>query len=140
VSGGTDLGEATSRAVEHVDTVGIVGGIVLAVILFVSYYCGGYVAGRMARFNGMRQGLAVWTWAVVIAVIVAIVAAAAGAKYDVLSNLNGFPRLPVDQGDLTNGGVVALIVALAVTLAGALLGGVGGMRYLRRIDQVSLDD
>jgi hypothetical protein len=110
------------------------------VILFISYYCGGYVAGRMARFNGLRQGLAVWIWAVVIAIIVAIAATAAGAKYDVLSDLNGFPRLPVDQGDLTTGGIIALIVVLAVALAGALLGGLAGMRYHRRVDRVSLVD
>jgi hypothetical protein len=94
----------------------------------------------MARFNGLRQGLAVWVWAVVIAIIVAAVAAAAGAKYDVLSNLNGFPRLPVDQGELTTGGVIALLVALAVALVGALLGGLAGMRYHRRVDRVSLID
>src|SRR3954467_11514870 len=41
-------------------TVGIVGGILLLVVLMIAYYCGGYVAGRMARFNGPRQGIAVW--------------------------------------------------------------------------------
>ena len=49
---------------------GLVGGIVLLVILFVAYYCGGYVAGRMARFHGARQGFAVWVWALVIAIVV----------------------------------------------------------------------
>jgi hypothetical protein len=38
---------------------------VLLVILFVAYYCGGYAAGRMGRFNGMKQGIAVWLWALV---------------------------------------------------------------------------
>lgn len=42
---------------------GMVGIIVLGVIVLVAYYCGGYVAGRMARFDGMKQGLAVWLWA-----------------------------------------------------------------------------
>src|SRR3954470_21151520 len=41
-------------------TVGIVGGILMLLVLMLAYYCGGYVAGRMARFNGPRQGLAVW--------------------------------------------------------------------------------
>ena len=41
-------------------TIGIVGGILLLAVLAVAYYAGGYVAGRMARFNGPRQGLAVW--------------------------------------------------------------------------------
>ena len=60
-------------------------------MLFVAYYCGGYVAGRMARFNGVKQGVAVWVWAVVIAVAVAVLAAVAGDQYDVLASLNSFP-------------------------------------------------
>ena len=38
------------------------GVVVAAVVLFVAYVCGGYVAGRMARFDGIKQGLAVWGW------------------------------------------------------------------------------
>ena len=57
------------------ETVGMVGIIVLLVILFVSYYSGGYVAGRMARFHGARQGIAVWGWAVVIAMGLTVVMA-----------------------------------------------------------------
>src|SRR5206468_11418307 len=45
--------------------VGIGGAIALLVVLLVSYYCGGYVAGRMARFSGLKQGLAVWLWALI---------------------------------------------------------------------------
>ena len=82
-------------------------------IAFVSYYGGGYVAARMSRFDGARQGFAVWLWAVVVAIVVAIVAAVAGAKFDVLSTLNTFPRLPVDQGNLTGTGIVALLLLLA---------------------------
>jgi hypothetical protein len=140
VSTGTDVQEAADQAGRNVDTVGIVGGVVIAVVLFIAYFCGGYVAGRMARFHGLRQGLAVWIWAVVIAIIVAIVSVIAGAKYDVLSNLNGFPRLPVDQGDVTTGGIVALAIAVVVALLGAVLGGLAGMRYHRRVDRVGLVD
>ena len=56
------------------ESVGLIGGIVLLAIIFVAYLAGGYVAGRMARFNGLKQGLGVWLWSVIIA----IVAAAAG--------------------------------------------------------------
>jgi len=115
-------------------TVGIVGVILLAVIAFVSYYGGGYVAARMSRFDGARQGFAVWLWAVVVAVVVAIVAAVAGARFDVLSTLNSFPRLPVGQGDLTFTGILALVLLLAITLLGAVLGGAGGMRYHRKLE------
>jgi len=138
VATNTDAGSAATQASANPTTVGIAGGVVLLVVLFVAYYCGGYVAGRMARFNGLRQGLAVWLWAVVIAVIVAILAAVAGNRYDVLGQLNSFPRIPVNEGDLTTGGIIALIVVAAASLVGALLGGLGGMRFHRRVDKAGL--
>ena len=48
---------STSDASGNAGTVGIVGGIVLLAILGLAYYAGGYVAGRMSRFDGPRQGL-----------------------------------------------------------------------------------
>src|SRR5689334_1531409 len=58
------------------DQVGVGGGIALAAVLFVAYIAGGYVAGRMARFDGTRQGLGVWPWGSLIAAAIAVPAAA----------------------------------------------------------------
>jgi hypothetical protein len=135
----TDVGEATDSASSQADTIGLVGGIVLLVILFVAYYCGGYVAGRMARFDGLKQGLAVWLWALVVALVAAALVAVAGNEYDVLGKLNSFPRLPVDEGDLTTGGIIAIVAVVAASLAGALLGGLAGMRFHRKVDRTGLD-
>jgi len=138
VATNTDAGSATSQAAHDPKTVGIVGAVVLLIVLFVSYYCGGYVAGRMARFHGLRQGMAVWLWAVMIAAVVAVLAALAGSQYDVLSKLNSFPRIPVSQGNLTSGGLIALVVVAAGSLAGALLGGQAGMVFHRKVDRAGL--
>jgi len=54
------------------ETIGIAGGIGLLLVLAIAYYCGGYVAGRMARFDGARQGIGVWLWGLIAAVAVAI--------------------------------------------------------------------
>ena len=43
-----------------VPTIGVGGAIAVLVVLMIAYYCGGYVAGRMARFDGLRQGVGVW--------------------------------------------------------------------------------
>lgn len=138
---GAGLGVATqtdpTKLAGQGPTVGIVGAVAVAVILFVSYYCGGYVAGRMARFDGARQGVAVWLWAVVIAIVLAIIVVAAGSQFNVLSSLNSFPRIPVDEGTLTTGGIIVLIVAALIALVGALLGGLAGMHYHRRIDRAT---
>jgi hypothetical protein len=138
LSTGTNAADATSQAKSSASTVGIVGGIILLVILFVAYYCGGYVASRMARFNGMKQGLAVWLWALVIAIVIAILGAVAGSKYNILAQLNSFPRIPVSEGDLTTGGIIAAVAVVIASLAGALLGGLAGMRFHRKVDRTGL--
>lgn len=135
---GGDVQAATKQLSTNEGTVGIIGAIGLAVVLFVAYYCGGYVAGRMARFSGPKQGLAVWIWAVAIAIVVAIVAALAGSRFDILGRLNSFPRIPIDEGTLTVTGIVTVIVAALLSLGGAVLGGMAGMRYHRRIDRTGL--
>jgi len=137
---GTALAVSTNTDVSgaSADTVGWTGAILVLVILLVSYFCGGYVAGRMARFNGIRQGVAVWLWALIFAVAAAILVAAAGNDYNVFARLDTYPRIPVDEGTLTTAGVVALLVAAAVALLGAILGGLAGMHYHRRVDRTGL--
>ncbi|MER7008520.1 hypothetical protein ABT297_36485 [Dactylosporangium sp. NPDC000555] len=139
VATGTNATNAAGKAGQQATTIGIVGGVALLVILLVAYFCGGYVAGRMARFNGIKQGIAVWVWSIAIAVIIAIAGAVLGSKYDVLSKLNGFPRIPVNEGDLTTGGIIALVVAVIAALVGAVLGGLAGMRFHRKVDKAGLD-
>jgi hypothetical protein len=119
-------------------TIGIIGAIALVVVLFVAYFCGGYVAGRMARFDGLKQGLAVWLWAVVIAVVVAVIGAIAGSQFNILANLNSFPRIPVNEGDVTVTGIITAVVVALASLGGALLGGVAGMRFHRKVDRAGL--
>jgi uncharacterized membrane protein len=116
-------------------TVGIVGGALVLLVLAIAYYAGGYVAGRMARFDGARQGFGVWMLGLVITVVLAVAGALFGAKYNVLHELN-LPRIPIDEGSLTTGGVIALIGAVLLTLFAAVAGGKVGERFHRRVDRV----
>jgi hypothetical protein len=118
------------------ETIGLAGGLALLVVLAVGYFFGGYVAGRMARFDGARQGVGVWLWGILIAVAVAALAAIGGSKYNVLDALN-LPRLPVDSGKLTTGGLVALVASLVVTLGAAILGGKTGERFHNKVDRLN---
>ena len=65
-------------------------------------------------------------------------ATVAGTAYDVLGRLNTFPRIPLDGTQLATAGLVTLLLALAVSLVGAMLGGAAGMGYHRRMDAVGL--
>jgi len=133
-----DPEQTEQAATENAATVGLVGAIALGVVVFVAYFCGGYVAGRMARFSGAKQGIAVWLWALIVAVVLAIVGAIAGSQFNVLADLNSFPRIPINEGDLALGSIITAIAIALVSLGGAILGGVAGMRYHRKVDKAGL--
>jgi amino acid transporter len=128
------VGEASNNA----DTVGIVGGILIIAVALIAYFAGGYVAGRMSRFDGARQGLGVWIWSIAIIALLAVVGLIAGNEYNLFSELN-LPRLPVDEGDLTTGGIIVLAAVLIGTLLAATAGGKAGERYHRRVDAVGTE-
>jgi hypothetical protein len=125
---------STDEAAQQADTIGVVGGIVLLVILFLAYLAGGYVAGRMARFDGTRQGLAVWVIGLLVVLALAALGLVFGAQFNVLQQLN-LPRIPIDEGTATTAGIITLVAILVVTLLGAVLGGKMGDRYHRKIDR-----
>jgi hypothetical protein len=110
------------------------GGIALLVALLIAYFSGGYVAGRMSRFDGARQGIGVWIFGLLVTVALAVLAVAAGSDYNVLERLD-LPRLPTGDETLTTGGVIALAAIVVGTLLAAALGGKAGERYHRRVDR-----
>jgi hypothetical protein len=130
--------DTADEAARQADALGIAGGIALLVVLFLAYLAGGYVAGRMARFDGVRQGLAVWLIGLIVVLLLALAGVVLGAQYNVLSQLD-LPRIPVDEGTATTAGIVTLVAVLVVTLVGAVLGGKLGDRYHRRIDRAGFE-
>jgi hypothetical protein len=136
------LSEVVSSADEAADSatsgIGLGAGIALLVALFLAYLAGGYVAGRMARFDGVKQGIAVWVIGLVVVILLALAGLVFGSQYNVLAQLD-LPRIPVDEGTATTAGIVALVAVLVVTLVGAVLGGTLGARYHRKVDRVGFD-
>jgi hypothetical protein len=128
---------SASQARSDAGTIGIVGGVLLLIVLLVAYYCGGYVAGRMGRFDGPRQGFAVWLIGLVVTVVLAVAGIVLGAKYNVLQQLN-LPRIPVSEGSLTTGGVIALVAIVLGTVIAAVAGGKAGTHFHRKVDRIGL--
>jgi hypothetical protein len=106
---------------------------VIAVVLFIAFLGGGYVAGRMARFSGALQGFGVWLWAV--AVSVALVVMIGGGRLNVPTVAAAGPGVAGADAGLTVSVVVAVVIIAAVSLAGAVCGGRFGMRFHRRVDR-----
>jgi len=133
---GVAIGVAEIKDVTNGDaeTIGLGGAILVLVIVGLSWFCGGYVAGRMARFDGVRQGFAVWAWTVLVGVVLAIAALIGGSDYDVFAKLN-LPNVAVGDQTLTTGGAITLAAACVVTLLSAIAGGKLGDQFHRRVDR-----
>lgn len=124
-----------SQATKNAATIGIGGGIALVIVLMLAYYSGGYVAGRMSRFDGARQGFSVWIFGLIITLLFAAAGAIFGSKYNILASLK-LPRIPVNEGDLATGAAIALAVVVIASLVASMVGGMAGRRYHRKVDQL----
>jgi len=122
-----------TAAQQDAGTVGLVSAAVLVVMMAIAYYSGGYVAGRLARFDGARQGLGVWAIGLIVTLVVAGVGALAGSQYNVLDRVN-VPTVPLSHDTLTTGGLMLAAAVVVVALLAAVIGGKAGQRYHHRID------
>jgi hypothetical protein len=121
----------------------LTGLAVVGVLIFLTYFFGGYVAGRLARFDGGRNGAMVLAWTFIVALILALITIV----------FSGFLPSGVTKGivDLTQGtssaagnlagagtpGIVVAVVALLLAFLGGIFGGRLGSRYHTEIDRAS---
>jgi hypothetical protein len=129
---------STSEATGEAESIGVGGAIALLVVLAIAYYCGGYVAGRMSRFDGARQGLGAWLIGLIVTIALAVAGAVLGSEYNVLEQLD-LPALPVGDSTLATGGAIALAAVLIGTLLAAIVGGKAGERYHRKVDRAGVE-
>ena len=115
------------------------GTVVTVAVLLVAYFTGGYVAGRLARFDGARNGFLSWAVGVVATIVLTVVAAFVGAQYDVLNRVS-LPTLPTSLADVTATGMILAAIAVFGTLLAAMLGGKVGESFHRRVDRAAADD
>jgi len=134
---GSSMDLTMADAEQQADRLGIATASLLLAILLIGYFCGGYVAGRMSRFNGAKQGLGVWLFGVLISIVVGALSALFGSQYDILARIE-LPSISVSSETLTIGGLIALGVVLLGTLVAALAGGRVGTRYHHKIDRSAL--
>ena len=121
----------------------ITGLVLLGLLIFLTYFFGGYVSGRLARFDGGRNGamLLVWTFLTVILLALAAGVFSGFLPGGVADALGGFvDSASSTVGDLSRSGVVGIAVvvgALLLALLGGFLGGRLGSRYHAEIDRTT---
>lgn len=118
----------------------ITGLVILGFALFVAYFCGGYVAGRLARYDGGRNGAMTVAWGLALTLLAAAVGSfLPGPFFEVLQEFVQSSVLPA-VGSLTELGLVGagiIIGAILLELLGGFLGGRLGARYHTRINQTT---
>jgi hypothetical protein len=114
---------------------GLTAAVMAIVVIAVAFYSGGYVAGRLARFDGARNGFGVWMVAVLVAVLAAGAGALLNSQYDWLTDIQR-PDIALSNGTLATGGVIAAVAVIVVTLLAAIIGGKAGQRYHEKIDRL----
>jgi hypothetical protein len=92
------------------------------------------VAGRVARYDGGRNGVLTVLWFVLLAAAAAALGALAGDEYDAFRNVN-LPQW-FDSDAFTGAAIATGALALAVMLLAGWTGGRLGERYHRRADSL----
>jgi hypothetical protein len=114
------------------EALGTSGGLIVAALLLVAYLFGGYVAGRMARRNGMAHGLAVAVLGLIVVGVVAAFARSAAVTDTAAANLRSL-GIPTTANEYGQAATVAGIASLVALVVGSLLGGLLGERWHARL-------
>ena len=119
----------------------ITGLVVIAVVLFLTYFLGGYVAGRMARFDGGLNGIMLVLWTLVAGLLVVLAGGILSSFLPVsfaeqVRNVVQSGLLPAFNDLIGIGaiGVGILVGAFLVMILGGFVGGRTGGRYHTDID------
>jgi hypothetical protein len=118
----------------------IAGMLLAAAVVFVSALLGGWVASRMARFDGLMNGVAVAVWLLLLVAVFAALGAWVGQEYNAFQRA-GLPDwfAQLDLDDMTTELVIASLVGVASLFAGAALGGAIGEGYNRKVTAALTD-
>lgn len=132
-----EIGYQTGLGGDNVNDISLASLIGGVAVLFVSYLIGGWTAGRIARYDGARNGLMTAVWTLVLAAVLSGLAAWLGNEYDVLANRD-MPQW-FNRDAVTTVAIVSGAAAIAAMVLGGLLGGLWGTRYHRLADETLLD-
>jgi amino acid transporter len=124
------------QAEREAGAIGLAAAIAIVAVMMVAYYFGGYVAGRMSRFDGPRQGLATWLIGLVVTVAAVALGIVFGDQYNVMDRVD-LPRIPIPTETATWGGIITGLALIVGTLLAAVAGGKVGHRYHNRVDRVA---
>jgi hypothetical protein len=138
------LGVSMDLAGSEIGPAAITGLVLVAILVFLTYFFGGYVAGRLARFDGGRNGAMLLLWTGVTVLVLALINAVLsgflpeGISENIDSLIQNFLFSTI--GGLSGLGIAGVLIfvgALLVALVGGFFGGRLGSRYHAEIDRTT---
>ncbi|HSJ28812.1 MAG TPA: hypothetical protein VLB67_11420 [Acidimicrobiia bacterium] len=118
----------------------VLGLVIAGLVVLAASFVGGWVAARMARFDGVMNGIGVAIWLLLLVAVFAALGAFVGAEFNAFQRVglpDWFSQFSAD--DVTAGVIVGGVVGIAALFIGAALGGFVGDAYNRRVDAAITD-
>lgn len=114
---------------DDVEPAGLFAG---AMTLVVSFLLGGWVAGRIARYDGGRNGALTAVWFAALAAAASVLGVLAGREFDVLANVH-LPRWFSSEAR-SAAALLSAVAGLSIAALCGWLGGRAGERWHRQAD------
>jgi hypothetical protein len=113
----------------------LAGAAVALAVIFVVFVFGGWVAGRMARYDGAMNGMGAGLWLLVLSATFALLGALVGPEYNAFGPVGLPDWFSAIRGEArTTTAIVLMVLFSAAALGGGYLGGRLGEEYNRKVD------
>lgn len=119
----------------NLQEVEVIGSIVAIVVVLVSFFLGGWAAGRMARYDGGINGLGAALWFVLLVALFGAAGVWLGADYNAFASAdlpNWFGQFGAE--DVTLKAVAGGLAGVVAALLGGYAGGKLGEQYHQKVD------
>lgn len=118
----------------------VIGVVIASIAVLAASFVGGWVAARIARFNGVANAMGMAIWLLFLVAVFAALGTFVGQEYNAFRRVglpDWFAQLSAD--DVTSIAIVAAVVGVVMVLLGAVLGGAIGDAYNRKVDAAVAD-
>lgn len=121
------------QASDRPELTALAGAALGVAVALIACFAGGYVAGRMTRYDGDRQGLGVWLCTAFGTLLAGTAGGIVAAELDLLDEID-LSSIPIDDRLLLVGAVGVLFAVVLGSRSAATLGGKAGRRYHQKVD------
>jgi hypothetical protein len=125
----------------NLQEVEVIGSIVAIVVVLVSFFVGGWAAGRIARYDGGVNGVGVALWFILLVAIFGALGVWFGQEYNAFAGAelpNWFGQIGAD--DVTLKSIAGALAGVVAALLGGYAGGKLGEQYHRDVDAALVDE